>query len=452
MKHTIATLCILGASLAGFSQDKNFDLSKYKFPDYKRHQLDFSFSSDGHDESHSFEQPKTDSYDGLKYDSYNSGLNTNLRIDYRYNYLTRKTIDQVYSSFDGRYDYSKNKHSGGDKTEESTPNFHFNLNASRRIYLTEDKFFMEGVAELYYDNSRRKIEYNDVESNSDNYYSSDVNLSAGIGIGLGRIERVNDLWQGYYILEKLRLQNSLSRELQENDIFEFSTFISKLKNKRFFDYRLRKIAELQALDSLLHQQNLLHNTDILYFTTLNDYWSFPVYFDRKSGRELKFQVLPGFESDYYKSGENYSNTPVKTDMVTKIQFDCDKQINLFWERNFHIDLVNTTLIAKNKYVSDSYPVNWIATNASIYYGFFPNTRTRVTGSFYYHGNEDANLSNNSNSKSWFNSCNLDLGVNYYISPQLQIAGSLNGSYYFSKENSNHGHNIYYNLSLSYAIF
>jgi hypothetical protein len=273
-----------------------------------------------------------------------------------------------------------------------------------------------------------------------------------MGVGTGRIEKVNDLWQGYYILEKLKQQNSLSRESRDEDIFEFARLISKLKNKRFFDARIRKIAELQTLDSMMYQKGLIDKSDISYFTTLNDYWSFPIYFDRKSGKELKFQLLPELINENYKSNNNTSDSPTRANLVSKILFDCSKQINLFWEKTAHIDVINTTLLTKNGDVPDSYPGNLLGTNASFGFGYYPDSRTRLLGSLNYHGGEQATSINSTYSKAWFNNFILNLEANYFISPQLQITGNFSGNYWFSEYNSSHGHNTNFNLGLRYAIF
>lgn len=451
MKTTLVVLCILGVSFVGIAQDKNFDLSTYKFPDYKRHELELNLSSRGTDDSYYYEFTRPSDNTISTYDNSNSTFNSNFNVNYRYEKFSRKIIDQVLSSFYGKYDFQKSGNSSGlSKTYQ--PGMNFNLNGSRKYYLREDKLFIEGVTnfQFYFDN--RKITYANNNLSTDSFRSNSFLLSSGLGIGLGRIEHVNDLWQGYYMLEKLRQQNSLSRELQENDIFEFSKFISKLKNKRFFDSRLRKIAELKSLDSLLHDQNLVERSDISYFTILNDYWSFPIYFDRKSGKELIFQLLPEIESDYYKSDDSYLNTPVKTNLVSIIQFDCYKQLNLFWDRDFHLGAINTTLLTKNSDVSIEYPGNLFRTNANFGFGFYPDTRTRLKITGNYSGYESMFQYNENITKYWLNNFGLKLEASYYISPQLQISGNLNGNYYFSEYNSNHGHNIYYNLSLNYAIF
>jgi hypothetical protein len=449
MKQTIATLLILGSSIAGFSQDKNFDLSKYKFPDYKRHELELNFNSSGNSNSDFTEFPQSNNNPVVIYDQSKLDLNSSLRLSYNFKYLSRKRIISHILSFNGDMNYSKNRNLD-ETTKEFQPQLHLSSVGYKRIYLTEDRYFIEGIYESYLDASSRKITYTHLDANDDSK-SNSLRLLAGVGVGIGRIEQVGDLFQGYYIIEKLKQQNSLSRELKEQDIFEYARLISKLKNKRFFDYRLQKIAELQSLDSILHSQNLIKHSDISYFTTLNDYWSYGSFWERKSGKELKLHLSPEFLRNYYHT-ESYSESPIKTNLVSKILFDCSKQLDLSWERNIHIGIINTTLLAKNGDVSDSYPDNFIETNASFGYGFFPDSRTRLKLFGNYSGYELLNYVGELASKSWLNKTSLNFEANYFISPQLQITGNFSGNYWFSEHNSSHGHNTKFNLGFRYAIF
>ncbi|MDO9615600.1 MAG: hypothetical protein Q7J86_13880, partial [Bacteroidota bacterium] len=76
MKQTFTVLCILCLSFAGFSQDKNFDLSKYKFPDYKRHELELNFNSNGRSHSYKAEIPQPNNTGITKYDRSEFNSNT----------------------------------------------------------------------------------------------------------------------------------------------------------------------------------------------------------------------------------------------------------------------------------------------------------------------------------------------------------------------------------------
>ena len=449
MKQLLSMLCFIAIVLTSQAQDKNFDLSKYKFPDYKRHEMELYFNSSGHGESYNAEYFNSGSSTPSRFDRTRFNMSSYLDLMYNFKNHTRKYITNHSLTFSGNFSYSKN----GDfdeKTTESKPHTSIGASGFKRNYLTEDKYFIEGIYNSSFDASTHKYTSSNSEA-EDVSKNNSFRVSAGVGAGVGRIEQVGDLFQGYYILQKLNKHKTLNRDLADKDIFEFATLISQLKNKRFFDFRLRKIAELHALDSLLNKQGLVQDNTITYFTTLNDYWSFGNFWERKSGREIKLVVLPEFSGSHYRSG-TYSNSPLKTDLVSMIQFDCSKQLNLFWERNIHIDLSNTTLLTKNNDVGKNFPQNLFRTRASYGFGFFPNSRTKLTSSVRYQGGESANYENSAYIKSWTNSVSMLLEANYYISPQLQLTGNFSGNYWASKHNSVEGHDFSYNLGLRYAIF
>jgi hypothetical protein len=68
----------------------------------------------------------------------------------------------------------------------------------------------------------------------------------------------------------LRSQGRLSSDKTSEEIIAMAEQISKLKNKRFFDHRHRRIYEIESLDSFLRANNNSLNTDARYFSTLTD--------------------------------------------------------------------------------------------------------------------------------------------------------------------------------------
>lgn len=450
MRIQWALLCVVATSLAGFSQDKNFDLSRYKFPDYKRHEMELNFNSKGRGYNMSYETSMNEK-PGISENFYS---NSDASLGYTYEKHTRKHIDLLYSSLSGLHDYSKTTDSQGEIKQYYFQGT-FNFNGSSRYYLTRDKLFVEGLGTMwfnYYDRNRTNKTY--VQSTiTDKSKSNSLSLSAGLGIGIGRLERVNDFWQAYYILEKLNGQKSFRRELEEKDVFEFATLASVLKNERFFDARIRKIAELKALDSLLQSQGLIENGDIAYFTTLNDYWSYGNFPERRSGGELKVQVMPEYVSSYWKIDESPSATSSQTNLVSKIQFEHAKQLNLYWERTFSLMASNSSRLATDEDLPDDYPSNLIRTEARAGFGFYPNSRTSLKLQGSYSGYETAMISiNNLYNKTWVNSFLLSLSSNYYISPQLQLNAGISGVYEFSDYQSRENKTMYYEVGLRYAVF
>jgi hypothetical protein len=450
MKITLVMLSILGASLIGIAQDKNFDLSKYKFPDYKRHELELDISSNGSGYSRKVENPdyliNGSSADYLS-SSYNSLSNAGL--SYTYNFLSRKRIDYLYSSFSGNYNYSSSRGINS-KLKDYGLSYDLSLNGSRMLYLTEDKFFVEGLANMRFNQNNSKSKAEGQLKSKDRY--TDMDFSVGAGIGTGRMEMVSDLWQAHFILEKLRKEKLLSKELTNENVYEFAYLSSSLKNKRFFDSRLRKIDELQSLDSLLHKQGLVNESDIGYFTLLNDYWSYGNFPQRQSGRVLKFWISPEYAKAYNNDAPKSYN-PHKTSLISNVSFDCRKQLNLYWERRVSISLSYEAVLDKSGIYYTSYQKNNLNPNLNFGFGFFPDSRTSISGYLGYSGRNQF-ISNTTvvMPKEWINSIFFSFNGYYYISPQLQLTGSFRLSYNDKSYQSTDNFYSQYNLGLRYAIF
>jgi hypothetical protein len=458
MKPTPLLLCMLCVSFACFSQDKNFDLSKYKFPDYKRHELEFNLSSNGGtDNSQYLWNDKTEK-------SLSSKNHSDARIGYTFRSLSRKKVDYLYSSLSGIYDFSKNKSYGSTyATKNIDLSSQLNFYWDRQVYWKEDKWFLDIINQVQY-NFRQNKEIVPKRDNQPSTYHN-INASVGLGVGVGRLESVNDLVQSCYILEKLKTQKALAHELEEKDIFEFAKFASKLKNKRFFDTRLRRIAELQALDSLLHNSGLIENKEISYFTTLNDLWSYGYFGNRYSGTVLKFWFGPEYLIEFSKANTAKSNTiSSSTYGASNLSFVSNKQLNLFWDCNFYIGVRNRTFITQAIDTDDSYyerQGNLFNANAGFGFGFYPDSRTSINFTTGYYGYDETN--NKSvydyngqgglvEDKYWANTLNSRIGGTYFISPQLQLTGSFRLSYNDKGYQSTDNFYTQYNLGLRYAIF
>lgn len=453
MKKQLTIICLGLLATMGYAQDKSFDLSKYKFPDYKRHELEFNFNSNGGNDSrtnsttHFDENGNVLTSDKLTY----SGFQGNSTIGYGYNFLSRKRIDYLYSNFSGGFNHRKDSNYG-DITKLNSPSLNYNLSGYRRYYQREDKLFFEGMTNLSYHYDKSKSTYSNPARDDYSYGQKYFSFSGGLGIGYGRKEKVSDLWQAYYILAKLKGQNSLERELTNNDIFEFATLASKLKNKRFFDYRLKAIAELQVLDSLLHKQGLIENTDIAYFTTLNDYWSYGSFPNRESGNVIKLWITPDYAKVSFNSNSE-SLTSDKSSLISNLSFSHSKQLNLFWERNFDVLIWDEVLLNRSGNYFDAYRNNTFSYKASYGYSFFPNSRTSISGNLAVTG-IDIYMPDNAYSGiiKWHNSIQANLSAVYYISPQLQITGHAGFEYYKDYFVYDERTAFSYNLGLRYAIF
>jgi hypothetical protein len=448
MKLKITMLCIFAATISSIAQDKNFDLSKYKLPDYKRHLLEFNLNSSGHSSHLDQIDPTATGDSTIPYS--NSSTNSRFNFDYQYDRLTRKHIDYIYSRFSGEYSTNSLK-TDDEFRKNNIPEANWYIDASRKTYLKEDQFFLEGLAKLNYSFTKSYLDQVNQEPTT-NIYNS-LNVSIGFGAGLGRQEKVSDFWQVYYILENLKKQNALSRDFDENDVNDVAQLASILKNKRFFDARLRKIAELSSLDSLLRQKKLLETADMAYFTTLNDYWTYGNFPVRVSGRELKLWLAPEF--DFYTSKKDNDEMDYSDNirLSTNISFRCTKQINLFWERRMNINFSNYTRIDTTDTKYSNEPNNQLIANANLGFGFFPDSRTSLSADMGYSGMNSLIDYNPEEAESeWINGINFNLSAYYYISPRIQINGHFGISYWDKQYNVIKPFYMNYNIGLRYAIF
>jgi len=454
MKQTIVTLCIVGASLVGFGQDKSFDLSKYKFPDYKRHELEFNFNSNGR--SSSWTAINGSNPDGtwrtVDYkDVYN---NSNTNLGYSFTRNIRKRQENIYSYFGISYRFDKSVNELG-TTIFSSPNATFSISAEEKYYLTENRWFLEVDPEFgsqIGSNNYKSPNTDDIKRRGNTF-----NAQVGLGGGIGRMEYVSDYWQAYYILEDLKKQGSLVRNLEEKDIYEFATLASQLKSKRFFDFRLKKIAEMKSLDSLMHENHLIEQGDISYFSTLSDYWNFANISNRSSGRVLKILMTPMVSHRFDKELGGRKQTNNATYLKSEINFQCLKQLNLFWERNFSLNFSNMTTINNDFNSFYKYPKNFLQINSNLGWNYYPNFRTQFRTMLSYHANQFSsglNQASTAYEKVWSNNVELNSSIYYYLSPQLRINGNISADYYDKKPNIDQKEklDIYYSLGFQYSIF
>ena len=162
-------------------------------------------------------------------------------------------------------------------------------------------------------------------------------------MGKGRIEPVQDARQAIYLFDELSKIQRSSPDKSEEQIIEFAKLISQLKNKRFFDARLRRIAELERLDSFLISNKYISKQDAKYFTTLSDLWAYGDRPSRNSGTRFSGTIRPGYYFYNYskKEGEPYVDAGKFNINALLLdggfEFNHEKPINLFWQNSINFN-------------------------------------------------------------------------------------------------------------------
>ncbi len=242
-----------------------------------------------------------------------------------------------------------------------------------------------------------------VESTVKQYVSQS---NGAILLGKGRIEQVQDARLALYLLDDLNKLNREKRPASDQDVLALAKLITSLKYKRFFDDRLRKIAEITAIDSFMRVNRLTGLTDAVYYTSLSDNWNFANNPVRLSGRRL-FAGIEG-ELLYANAKDNSTNKETNESIYSTKRkqgdvglyavagIDFEKPVSLRWQQsaNFKAGIGST-------YQFRTYSEETTPADSSEYYGGTPSIKLAAAyGCGYY-----------PNSRTWF-TVNWDITALY----------------------------------------
>ncbi|NBH89904.1 hypothetical protein [Parabacteroides distasonis] len=409
-------LLALGVSSAWAQEYKVYDIGTYRLPDITRNELDFSLHSEG-----SFND-----YTGT--DGVGSFLGGDFEVSFnRYrNARSFRGTHNAAVSFSGDY----NKTIFGEKRGDYSLGL-FYSNSSRFYGDDYEGLFFETGGAASFSMAGDKI-FGAVEEEERNTFKK-VTLSIPLRVGKGRIERVEDARQAIYILENLSKRKVLNRKLTDEEIDEFARLISTVKNKRFFDARLRMIDEVTAVDSFLVRSGALTSGGASYFTTLYDYWMYGDLFKRKSGTEISGGVRPGFVYDASDSPDPsfHRNRLKEASILADISFDYEKPLSLYWQNSASAYLsgcysrrdeqIKDHLYNELEYKRDDYAARLGGRYA---FGYYPNSRTNINlGIEEVLGWDKSKWDDPAAEPQSYVSTNtsLTLDLYYYFSPQLRLA-------------------------------
>jgi len=414
----------------------NYDLSAYKLPDIRYQSLVTVFELSGRNQSNKFDDRKVlDRYfSGDAGANYNSFLNT--RKVQRY--------QNANINLTGRSSYEENLL----RTEEVS-DYYSNLSYQiyNKWYFPNKLFIATGAyARYHYGHIRDKYDdtTNIVRDATTNEHT--VSLRIPLEFGIGRIEQVQDYYEAIYIYEDLLKSGRAVAGKTEQEVMELATFVSQLKNRRYFDSRIRNIEDIEKLDSFLLVNNFKTQSDARYFATLVDNWNFVTHFVRESGTSIALAVNP--ELSYYRENKLYNLQDIRQKYIRGsygaeggIVFEHHKPINLYWQTNTSLRAMGGLMqnifeisdtIVRSEYTSTRPEID-IYLNHSLQY--YPNTRTRMTATvnasylkFFDETEEDGHVMREGSL--YFNS-GISLDVDYYISQRLRFNADASLTYVYS---------------------
>jgi hypothetical protein len=481
------------------AQDQ-FRLSDYKNPDYKWKQLDLQFGLGG---SNSYNKQEIEF--GTSENQKDLQVNSNLRANY---YGTKNSSHyQGYQNLLFSGSVNSDNYSETDLVEnlENTrkTNFQDFLISAQTVnrFYNDKKRFAEIDLDIHGQLNNTTGKYSDDQETYPFNYKSAwcthiIMASLPLLIGTGRIEEVQDARLAVYILDDLTKAGDLKKIPTNEETMAFAQFITETKNQRFFDSRIRKIAEITAIDSFLTVRNLKSQSDASYYTLLNDNWDNSNGPVRETGGRFSVGLMPAIDLSYHNSQQFYRDTLSNSDVIDNYThksnshddswnldvvagYAWEKPSSLYWQHSFNTGIayslyyeeVNSkvferdTLTLENSIRLDS-PNLELDLGYSI--GYYPNSRTSIklgiiTSYNQFWGKETGTAIEDRDAGKIIVNNDLVLSCYYYISPQIRFYLDISSRYSFNKlnetpEGDEPGYKKTHNLqnrisaSLTYSIF
>lgn len=363
------------------AQFTDFDLSQYKLPDIRLHRLDATVNFFNTANSSFSRNPLNTTK------TKNNDLNGKLNLGY-YNFRNSEKYQGINMLNAYLYPDRDRYITENNDIKTTSTQIQFMFNGTNRFY-NPKLFFLEVSPSFYYytDRSNEQIKNSDVTENRDRL--STTQLSANVSAGYGRIEPVEDLRLAIYILEELQKGGRITDIPPVDVVISMAREISRIKKKRFFDTRLRKIEELHVIDSFLVANDIISSNDIAYFTVLNDNWDYSA----GPARETGFALNAGVGNDIMLSRISEKNTINGIDVTDNKYYSNEyeiggflnvkyaKPLNLYWQTGAGINSFYGIGFTRNpddkEDPMENYETNIFRTSISGLLHYLPNSRTSI---------------------------------------------------------------------------
>ncbi|MBL4653341.1 MAG: hypothetical protein JKY53_10840 [Flavobacteriales bacterium] len=347
------------------------------------------------------------------------------------------------------------------------------LEETFRVYYFRKLFFETGLkSNLGYRYSDNKNEGTNLETGLNSYYDGTYSSfypieSVPIVTGIGRVYESTDARMAMYIVEDLQKKGLINQQPNGETLKEISRLITKIKNNRVFDSRLKKIYELSMIDSLFQENDIVNKIDAAYFTTVYDNWLYAFTQSRKNGWEIKINYTPSFNQIFHKQAytsyqEVEGGQPAASDVVeTSQRSDIGGYLSL--NTNYHLPIGNRWQVdaeAELVYIG-KYPANEneyvvmedpefigvrdaeLAALVNVNIGYFPTSRTQITTPI-----RLGIISDNVARKYFY----TGLRVDYYLSPYIRVSAQYSYNYIYTEQNIFEGGNLRSKRQSNYVFF
>ena len=239
-----------------------------------------------------------------------------------------------------------------------------------RKYNAKNNFFEYGYQANLSHNQRTKINV----TNSLNFRAR-----VPLKIGKGRIDVLNEVMRGEYILDDLKQSGIISDSIGQEVIFRFAQEIAKFQYTRILDSRNYRLQVIKNLSFFLKNNfQVKKDSDIELATILMDNYLSAITGFRTNGSRLSFGISP--EVYHSKTFNNIDNSTVYYGGDVMAEYTIQRPISRFLQSNFYT-LANFGLSKSNFYLYGIPLSEEIVLNPNVIVGhrlgYFPNSRTSI---------------------------------------------------------------------------
>lgn len=315
-------------------------------------------------------------------------------------------------------------------------------------YSRMDRFFFKRNTFFEIGNEFNTYGYSSRQSGGNTFSNSGIiNFQdrLTVGVGKGRLENVQDAQMALFIVNDLKKMNLLDQDMSAGKVNELAQLITGINNRRVFDSRIRRIYELTKIDSFFRANQLVKQSSIAFFTTVNDNWALAFNPGRLAGTMYYFRMRPSVtwnrnvnEQDLPTNNYKGTNRIFTYAYEPVIGVEKQQPLNLFWQKSMGASLSFVQEWQRNKSQyrsgtnSSQQPIffnsagSGFVIDAFYAIGYYPNNRTMVNASFNMQSQYVfSNFSGKSPGLSL--SPGLNLTANYFINYRTRVtvnAGAL----------------------------
>jgi len=402
-----------------------FDLNKYARPDFERYSLDAT--------------PFFAGSIGKQSNSNSSFRNVRLNGDLIYTAVKNSRKWQQFNRI------------------ELTPDLSFSEDGSRISLRTDFD-----VDTRYFLKPRRYLAFyaggNVASTLYQNRLASEPKSSVAIssindfGVGFGRMESLRDVVHISRIFDLLKQDGVLLKELTEEDLFAITDTVALLKNKRFFDFRLQRIRELESLLNVLYEMGYIANDDFRTAVILADAYDYEQVSQLfETGQSMEFLI--GRDMQYSDQGGFFSSD----DLRLTLSFLKSKVNGKYWLGRYSASTklryrrADDVSGGQDRYIVNiglGYQWRYTPTNRVVF-----NWNNRID---YDYDLRKRTLSDDIKSQGL--SVRSTYNISYYVSPEIRLSGIVSGDLGYDSnqlgntETSSHFYRLSFSARALYSFY